>query len=50
MDKANPNHTNVELRKFINIPYEEKKYYHIYFDNSKEEIKRNHLKKMRKLK
>ena len=34
----------VELRKFINIPDEDKKYYHIYFDNSKEEIKRNHLK------
>ena len=31
--------------KFINIPDNEKEYYHIYFDNSKEEIKRNILKK-----
>ena len=30
--------------KFINIPYEEKEYYHIYFDNSNKEIKRNYLK------
>ena len=29
--------------KFINIPDEEKEYYHIYFDNSIEEIKRNYL-------
>ena len=35
---------------FINIPKEEKEYYHIYFGNSKEEIKRNKLKKMKKLK
>ena len=27
--------------KFINIPDEQEEYYHIYFDNSKEEIKRN---------
>ena len=36
--------------KFINIPKEDKKYYHIYFDKSKEEIKRNYLKKKKKLK
>ena len=30
--------------KFINISEEDKEYYHIYFDNSKEEVKRNKLK------
>ena len=35
---------------FINIPDEEKEYYHIYFDNSKEEIKRNKLNKKEKIK
>ena len=29
--------------KFINILYEEKECYHIYFDNSIEEIKRNYV-------
>ena len=29
--------------KFINIPPKEKEYYHIYFDNSIEEINRNNL-------
>ena len=29
--------------KFININEEEKLYYHIYFNNNKEEIKRNYL-------
>ena len=29
--------------QFISIPDEEKEYYHIYFDNSNEEIKRNNL-------
>ena len=29
--------------EFINIPDENKAYYHIYFDNSKKEIKRNYL-------
>ena len=33
-----------ENKKFINIPEEEKEYYHIYFDNSKEDIKRNYFK------
>ena len=28
--------------KFINIDDEDKKYYHIYFDNSNKEIKRNY--------
>ena len=36
--------------KFINIPDEEKEYYHIYFDNSIEEIKRNYLEKNDKVK
>ena len=30
--------------EFINIPDEDKKYFHIYFDNSNKEIKRNKLK------
>ena len=30
--------------KFINIPDKEKKYYHIYFDNSNVEIDSNYLK------
>jgi len=29
--------------KFINIPEDKKEYYHIYFDDSKEEIKRNNI-------
>ena len=29
--------------EYINIPDEEKKYFHIYFDNSNKEIKRNKL-------
>ena len=29
--------------KFINIPAQDKEYYHIYFDNSNQEIKRNYL-------
>ena len=36
--------------KFINISNEEKKYYHIYFDNSNEEIKKNFLKEKEKVK
>ena len=40
--------------KFINIPDEDedesKNYFHIYFDNSKEEIKRNYLKENDKVK
>ena len=36
--------------RFINISYEEKEYYHIYFDNSIEEIKRNYLKDNEKVK
>ena len=34
---------------FINILDEEKEYFHIYFDNSKEEIKRNFLNKNEKV-
>ena len=29
--------------KFININKEDEEYYHIYFDNNKEEIKNNYL-------
>ena len=36
--------------KFINILEKEKEFYHIYFNNSNDEIKRDYLKKMRKLK
>ena len=35
---------------FINIKKEEEKYYHIYFDNNKEEIKRNYLKENEQVK
>ena len=35
---------------FINIKKEEEKYYHIYFDNNKEEIKRNYLKENEQIK
>ena len=33
--------------KFINIDKENEIFYHIYFNNNKEEIKRNNLKKMK---
>ena len=33
-----------EYGKFINIPDEEKEFFHIYFNNSKKGIKRNYLK------
>ena len=36
--------------KFINISDEEKEYYHIYFDNSIKEIKRNYLENNEKVK
>ena len=36
--------------KFINIPNNEKRYYHIYFDNANEEIKRNFLNQNEKIK
>ena len=36
---------NNKYGKFINISEENKKYYHIYFNNNKEEIKINHLDK-----
>ena len=41
---------NNEYGKFINFKKEEEIYYHIYFDKSKEEIKRNYLKKKEKVK
>ena len=36
--------------KFINIPDKDKEYYHIYFNNSDEEIKRNYLNENEKIK
>ena len=36
--------------KFINIPDNEKEYYHIYFDNSNKEVKKNYLEKNEKVK
>ena len=36
--------------KFINIPDKDKEYYHIYFDDSNEEIKRNYLEENEKVK
>ena len=41
---------NDKYGKFINISDEQSKYYHIYFDNSAEEIKRNYLNEGKKLK
>ena len=40
---------NDKFGKFINIPKDEKEYFHIYFDNSSEEIKRNKLNKNEKV-
>ena len=34
---------------FINIKEEDEKYYHIYFNNGKEEIKRNYINKYEKI-
>ena len=39
-----------EYGKFINIPDEEKEFFHIYFNNSKKEIKRNYLIEKEKVK
>ena len=41
---------NNEHGKFINFKDKEEKYYHIYFDNNKEEIKRNYINKDEKIK
>ena len=35
--------------KFINMPDEDKEYYHIYFDDKKKENKRNYIKKEEKV-
>ena len=40
---------NNEYGKFINIEKEDEIYYHIYFNNKKEEIKRNYIKKGEKV-
>ena len=42
--------SNNKEGEFINIPDNDKEYYHIYFDNSNEEIKRNYLEKNEKVK
>ena len=39
-----------EYGKFVNVTDKEKEYYHIYFDNSNEEIKRNYLEENEKVK
>ena len=39
-----------KYNKFINISSNNKKYYHIYFDDSKEEIKRNYFNKKERVK
>ena len=39
-----------KYNEFVNIPDEDKEYYHIYFDNSNEEIKRNYLEENEKVK
>ena len=36
--------------KFINIEENDKKYYHIYFNNNKEEIKRNYINECEEIK
>ena len=41
---------NEDKNKFINISSNNKKYYHIYFDDSKEEIKRNYFDKKERVK
>ena len=41
---------NNKYSEFINIEKEEKKYYHIYFNNSKEEIKGNYINKDEEIK
>ena len=41
---------NNNYDRFININEEDKKYYHIYFDNNKEEIKRNYIEENEKVK
>ena len=40
---------NNEYGKFINIPESEKEYYHIYFNDKKQEIKRNYFNKEDKI-
>ena len=40
---------NNKYGKFINIKKENEIYYHIYFNDNKEEIKRNYLNKMKML-
>ena len=42
--------TDGKYGQFINIPKKDKEYYHIYFDNSNEEIKRNYLEENEKVK
>ena len=39
---------NNKFGKFINIDKNNEKYFHLYFDNNKEEILRGYIKKMKK--
>ena len=57
--ECNQLYTNIEIElkfvnnkygNFINIPKNDKKYYHIYFDNSNEEINRDYLNENDKVK
>ena len=41
---------NNNNQRFINIQKEDENYYHIYFDNNKEEIKRNFINKDEQIK
>ena len=41
---------NNEYGKFINYSKENEEYYHIYFNNDEEEIRRNYIEKVKKLK
>jgi len=41
---------NNKYDKFINIDKKDEKYYHIYLNNNKEEIKRNYIRKNEKVK
>ena len=52
-------HTSIEIEiktcdnkfgRFININQDDEKYYHIYFNNNKEEIKRNYITENENLK
>ena len=41
---------NNKYGKFVNIKKDDEKYFHIYFNNNKKEIKRNHINKNEEIK